>query len=60
MGVLNEFLIGHKVKILHTSDWSGSAFLVFKGEEFRIPAEAARIIVHSLRRAETGRPVAGE
>lgn len=50
---MNEFLIGHKVRIHHYADWSGSAFLIYGEEEFRIPGEAARIIVHALRRAQT-------
>ena len=50
---MNEFLIGHKLRIRHYADWSGSAFLIFREEEFRIPGEAARIIVTALRRAQT-------
>ena len=53
---MNQFLIGQKLRIHHYSDWSGSAFLDFAEEAFRIPGEAARLIVFALRRAQTQGP----
>ncbi len=42
---MNTFVIGSRLEIHHYSDWTGSAFLCFDDEEFRLPGEAAKILV---------------
>jgi hypothetical protein len=45
---MNTVVIGTRLEIRHYTDWSGSAFLFFEDEEYRIPGEVARIIVESI------------
>lgn len=42
---MNTFVIGSRLEIHHYPDWSGSAFLCFQDEEYRIPGEAAKLLV---------------
>lgn len=56
---MNTFVIGNRLEIHHYPDWSGSAFLCFDDEEYRIPGDAAKILVefvlglqHEQRRLE--------
>ena len=52
---MNTFLIGTRLEIHHYPDWSGSAFLSFDDAEYRIPGEAAQILIEKVRTWERER-----
>jgi hypothetical protein len=52
---MNTFLIGTRLEIHHSPDWSGPAFLAFDDAEYRIPGEAAKILVEKVRTWERER-----
>lgn len=52
---MNTFLIGTRLEIHHYPDWSGTAFLSFDDAEYRIPGEAAKILIEKVRTWERER-----
>ena len=50
---MNIFVIGKQLQIHHYPDWSGSAFLCFQDEEYRIPGTAAKILVEAVLALQT-------